>query len=482
MDHPLQTVLSAALMLALAVSAVAVQQVRGEVIAVEAGGQCLVNIGALDGVAAGMQARIFYRDADAGVNIYIALVEVISVEAQSCRARVLQKTETPRIGQALEWRSALRPTPRRSAGEWFEDGMTAFAAGDYQRAKEYFQRAKQIDPGLSSVMDAKIAECDTKLRERAAAEEQRKREELARAQREKELEAERTRLPVYRALANEHQAAGRDREANELWKKILAVLPDDAEALAGEKASQGSLAPAPRESTRGTMLIDLGRGAIVRLKFIPAGSFMMGASPGDQDAFSDEKPAHQVTISRDFWISETEVTQAQWRAVMGNNPAYYRGDERPVERVSWNDAVAFCEKLSSRTGQRYRLPTEAEWEYAARAGTSTRYYWGDTIDGTHAWFNANSVGGTRGVGLKKPNQWELYDISGNVWEWCSDWQGKYAFVAAIDPAGPQSGDSRVLRGGSWSNSDGTIRISFRLSNPPDYKDSFCGFRVVWEGN
>jgi formylglycine-generating enzyme required for sulfatase activity len=221
---------------------------------------------------------------------------------------------------------------------------------------------------------------------------------------------------------------------------------------------------------------------------IPAGSFQMGSPSSESDRDDDEGPVHRVTISDDFYMGKYEVTQAQYEAVMGENPSRFKGANRPVEEVSWNDAVAFCEKLSRLTGDRYRLPTEAEWEYAARAGTRTRFYWGDSESEStvkqYAWYFNNSESKTQPVGQKKPNGWGLYDMAGNVWEWCSDWYGAayYEESPARDPQGPQSGNKHVLRGGCWGSSAYYLRTAYRNMHRPVNRNNSVGFRVVRDAN
>ena len=220
----------------------------------------------------------------------------------------------------------------------------------------------------------------------------------------------------------------------------------------------------------------------MKLKLIPAGSFMMGAVPGDEDAGDDESPRHSVEITEPFYMGVYEVTQEQYEAVMGENPSHSEGTDKPVECVSWNDAREFCQKLSNMTGESYRLPTEAEWEYACRAGTETKYYWGDEIDGDYDWYIDNSGNKTHEVGRKSPNPWGIYDMSGNVCEWCEDMfdDDYYSHSPMQDPQGPSSGNGRVLRGGSWCYFASYLRSSFRSSVTPDDWFSFSGFRIVRE--
>jgi formylglycine-generating enzyme required for sulfatase activity len=193
----------------------------------------------------------------------------------------------------------------------------------------------------------------------------------------------------------------------------------------------------------------------VEMVSLPAGQFLMGSFERD-----NEKPQHQVKVNS-FAIGKYPVTQAQYQAVMGNNPSYFENNpQNPVENVSWNDAQAFCQKLSQITGKTYRLPTEAEWEYACRAGTTTRYYFGDDDNqlGDYAWYDKNSGGKTHPVGQKQPNAWGLYDMSGNVWEWCKD---------------------NCLRGGSWYSIPTSCRSAFRsYLSRHDIRRSYSGFRLV----
>jgi len=212
---------------------------------------------------------------------------------------------------------------------------------------------------------------------------------------------------------------------------------------------------------------------------IPSGTFMMG-SPESENGRDDEEKQHSVTVSP-FWIGKYEVTQKQYQEIMGTNPSDFEGDNLPVEHVNWEDAVEFCKKFSKKYNVKARLPYEAEWEYAARAGTKTVYYWGDAIDGDYLWYGSNSGGTTQPVGQKKSNQFGLYDMSGNVWEWCSDWYGEdyYSSSPAKDPTGPGSGSFRVLRGGSWIDDNGLIlRTANRDGFGPGLRNSIVGFRVV----
>jgi formylglycine-generating enzyme required for sulfatase activity len=238
----------------------------------------------------------------------------------------------------------------------------------------------------------------------------------------------------------------------------------------------GEVPPGPKDG-------DTMRDSITSMEFIfiKGGCFDRGDTFGDGD--SDERPFHEVCVGG-FWMGKFEVTQGQWERVMGNNPSYFKsGSNYPVEQVSWNDTQEFIQRLNQQSGKRFRLPTEAEWEYAARSkgrrekwvGTSSEYDLGD-----HAWYDKNSGYRTNPVGQKKPNELGLYDMSGNVWEWCKDWYDKdyYSRRVRDNPKGPDSGQYRVLRGGSWFDSPRSVRASLRFRLEPTIRNSNGGFRLV----
>ena len=219
-------------------------------------------------------------------------------------------------------------------------------------------------------------------------------------------------------------------------------------------------------------------GVTFKMGFVEGGTFQMGSE--DSDAYSDEKPVHNVTVRR-FYMGETEVTQALWKAVMGDNPSYFTGnDNRPVESVSWNDCQAFIQKLNQLTGKTFRLPTEAEWEYAARGGNKSKgyIYAGSNAIGKVAWCWENSSSTIHPVKRKRANELGLYDMSGNVWEWCSDWCGSYDNSSQTDPKGPSFGSYRVLRSGGYGGSAGYCRVSGRSGSIPAYHNGDCGLRLV----
>ena len=209
-------------------------------------------------------------------------------------------------------------------------------------------------------------------------------------------------------------------------------------------------------------------------------TFRMGAtSEQDCDAYDIEEPVHSVTLSS-YYIGKTEVTQALWKAVMGSNPSKFKGENLPVENVSWDDCQVFVRKLNSLTGQNFRLPTEAEWEFACRGGNNSlgyKYSGSDNIDNV-AWFDCNSGRKTHFVATKSPNELGIYDMSGNVWEWCSDWYDKYSSGAQTNPKGPESGSFRVYRGGGWGSRAGRCRSSLRDNNYPTFRDCGVGLRLA----
>jgi formylglycine-generating enzyme required for sulfatase activity len=244
------------------------------------------------------------------------------------------------------------------------------------------------------------------------------------------------------------------------------------------------------------------------MREIPAGTFLMGSNEAGNDPLA--QPVHTVSVSA-FSMDSSEVTQADYLAIMGVNPSHFTGDlRRPVEMLTWFDAVLYCNARSRSDGldtiysytsiygtpgngcdslgglsinyskKGYRLPTEAEWEWACRAGTTTEYYWGDTLDSAYCWYNLNSLTSTHPVCLKTPNAWGLYDMSGNVWEWCNDWRGTYDSLLQVDPIGPPAGTYRVFRGGSWNYYLDNLRSAGRNDDDPGYHGCFDGgFRCVF---
>ena len=255
----------------------------------------------------------------------------------------------------------------------------------------------------------------------------------------------------------------------------------DSLGLAFKLAGKSSPRPQTPQMVIGDQqLVQITNSIGMRLVLIPAGQFQMGSPESDSEAYSDQKPQHTVRITKPFYLGVTEVTQEQYERVMGTNPSNFKGVQLPVEKVSWEEAVEFCRKLSAKEGRTYRLPTEAEWEYACRAGSQTKWCFGDngSMLGEYAWYDDNSANTTRPVGEKKPNAWGLYDMYGNVWEWCSDWYGAYQSTAVDDPTGAGAGLLRVDRGGGWGSDARGCRSADRHVGTPGDRSDYLGFRVA----
>ncbi len=268
----------------------------------------------------------------------------------------------------------------------------------------------------------------------------------------------------------------------------MAAAPFDPQQANGHQRAWAKHLGIPVETTNS-----------IGMKFvlIPPGEFDMGSTQEEVDRLlgearqdnlpeqyiqrlAGEAPRHRVRITRAFYLGVCEVTQGQWEAVMSANPSTFKGASNPVEKVTWDEATEFCKKLSAKEGKTYRLPTEAEWEYACRAGTTAVYSFGDDESqlGEYAWFDGNSGRTTHSVGQMKPNPFGLYDMYGNVYEWCQDWYGEYSSDAATDPQGPTGGLSRVFRGGSWFRGAGNCRAASRRRFEPRLRGSDRGFRVA----
>ena len=239
-----------------------------------------------------------------------------------------------------------------------------------------------------------------------------------------------------------------------------------------------------RAQETGILTINLPGNVEMKFRKIPAGKFTMGSPENEKGRYDREGPLHMVTITSPFYLGMYEVTQAQWKAVMGNNPSEYRdcGEGCPVEKVSWKDVQEFINKLNQIEGlNKYRLPTEAEWEYACRAGTTTRFNFGDdaAVLDQYAWYGGNSGKQPHPVGQKKPNAWGLYDMYGNIMELVQDrWGENYPPASVTDPTGTSSGASRVVRGGSWSDFPYSVRSAYRSRHSPDCWHDDLGFRLA----
>jgi formylglycine-generating enzyme required for sulfatase activity len=276
--------------------------------------------------------------------------------------------------------------------------------------------------------------------------------------------------------------------STEALQQFLLQHADDRELFGGEIILRRQKAVQPSEPAAGLAprrSIDLGGGVTMEFVLIPAGSFYMGSPSEEKHRNSDEGPVRRAQITKPFYMGKYEVTQAQYKAVMGSNPSHFSDGDLPVESVSWQEAMSFCNKLTTRYGSCFRLPTEAQWEYACRAGSQSRFYYGDDPDyaqlAQYAWYDDNSEEMSHRVGQKRPNKFGVYDMHGNVWEFCSDWWAvDYEKAASVDPTGPTSGTSRVVRGGSWYGAFMYCRSAARERISPDYQTDFVGFRVVMD--
>lgn len=367
--------------------------------------------------------------------------------ARECIAR----KDWQAAGQALaKVRNILPDDPRstaldgeitvvRSSLKLLDEAMSLYATGKYADANSRIAQILAVRPGdpEAIAMKVKIGEY---LSQQASS-------------------RPRNPMPATQAAMTPAQR-GEVHKARDAVKQALAMKPADPESLALQAEIEKYLAqPAASQPATsqpivpkpGELLLDLGGGVSMKLALIPAGKFMMGSPETEKDRRMAEGPQREVRISKPFYMGVYEVTREQYERLMGKNPSKFKGPRNPVEQVSWDDAVEFCNKLSQKTGREVSLPTEAQWEYACRAGSKTRFGFGDNDAelGDYGWFTENSGDKTHQVGGKKPNALGLYDMHGNVAEWCSDWYGPYGRANDTDPAGPTSGRSHVLRGGSW---------------------------------
>ena len=255
--------------------------------------------------------------------------------------------------------------------------------------------------------------------------------------------------------------------------------PQSVSTTASLSTSSTSLNAVGSSTSGSVITIPVKDGVNIEMVKVEAGSFNMGATPEMENPNEDEKPVHLVTLTNNYYIGKYEVTQALWKIVMGSNPSDFKGDNLPVEKVSWDDCQDFISKLNAMTGKRFRLPTEAEWEYAARGGKKSQgyqYSGSNTLDNV-AWYHDNSGSKTHAVGTKQPNELGAFDMTGNVWEWCQDWFNRYSSSPQTNPIGAVSGSCRVYRGGSCCYS-GYCRCSCRFDGTPDFRNGDLGLRLV----
>ena len=269
-------------------------------------------------------------------------------------------------------------------------------------------------------------------------------------------------------------------------KKFVTISEGQTASISGTLSSNtafssnGYASSSSLSSGGNTISIPMENGVSIEMVKVEAGTFIMGATSEMQQPSDDEKTVHMVTLTRDYYMCKYEVTQALWQAVMGSNFSYFKGDDLPVEQVSWNECQEFISKLNSITGRQFRLPTEAEWEYAARGGKKScgYQYSGSSNVADVAWYDGNSGNQTHSVGMKQANELGIYDMSGNVYEWCQDRYGSYVSSFQTNPTGAVSGPFRVARGGSWSDKARSCRSSYRYICTPDSRDYSLGLRLV----
>lgn len=514
--------------------------VQAQSITSVSGKSVTVDVGSKNGIVTGTNGYVFIHQvvSDKFVWLAIAKIQVISVTDESCTATILKQKSKFELAPGLYVGFGTKlspsnlesnPKPETATGlhdfqiEKGKNALFYFKKGnkyqremDFERAKLYFQRVLQDIPGDSAVK-RELSKAENGIREtRAEAEAKRKRrtllknvDELEKAG-DKAVAAANTDVAIhcYKQIlrvvptdpwilekeADALIAAGKKRKAKIALKKALAHYP----GLRSARSKLDNLIHKPGEK----YILHLPGNVRLKLVYIPAGSFFMGSPDSEKGHNEDESPRHAVIISRGFWMGKYEVTQAQWGVIMGKNPALLKAKkplvwrigmnnvphitakDLPVEKVSWNEVQKFICKLNSITGQTFRLPTEAEWEYACRAGSKTAYYFGNNRKelSRYAWYNGNTSAETHPVGWKKPNGWGLYDMEGNVWEWCQDWydENYYQYSPATDPAGPSSGHARVFRGGSWFSSEDRCRSAFRYGYDPRLRYANLGFRLVME--
>ncbi len=356
------------------------------------------------------------------------------------RQRAVAEAERQRAAAEAERQRAAAEAERRRAEE--AERQRAAAEAERQRAAEEAERQRAaVEAERQRAEEAERQRAAAEVERQRAAEEAERQRAAAEAERRRAEEAERQRAAAEAERQRQAQEAARQREANELVNTI------------------------GMEFVR-----------------IEAGTFRMGVPTG-RAGRSDERSLHTVRVTQPFYLGKYEVTQGQWRTVLGNNPSHFAdcGDTCPVENVSWEDAQAFIAALNVREGiTAYRLPTEAEWEYATRAGTRTAYSFGNRPRqlGAYAWYGDNSGNTTHPVGSKRPNDWGLYDLHGNVWEWVADWYDDYPSGRVTDPQGPSSGTRRIIRGGGWGYDAPDCRSGTRGTGPPTSRSGSVGFRLA----
>ena len=409
-----------------------------------------------------------------------AEAEAARIAAEAERQRLANEAEQQRLAAEAE-RLRIEAEQQRLAAEAERQRLEAEAEAARLAAEAERQRlaAEAEAARLAAEAEAERqrleAEAEAERQRLAAEAEAARLAAEAEAERQRllaEAEAERQRLEAEAEAERQRIAAEEEAER----QRLLAEAEAERQRLFAEaeakKAEEERIKSQPKTFTV--------NGVSFELLYVKGGTFTMGCTPEQNgDCNNDEKPTHKVTLD-DYYIGKFEVTQDLWVAVMGKNPSNKKGDDLPVENVSWNDVQDFIRQLNQLTGENFSLPTEAQWEYAARGGCKSKgyKYSGGNILGNVAWYADNSGSTPHPVGTRDPNELGLYDMSGNVWEWCYDWYGGYSSESQTNPTGPTAGSIRVLRGGSWSYFAGLSRVSYRLYGQPGSRFSGRGFRLV----
>ncbi|MEQ8223972.1 MAG: SUMF1/EgtB/PvdO family nonheme iron enzyme [Candidatus Eremiobacterota bacterium] len=333
---------------------------------------------------------------------------------------------------------------------YYNKGLSLMYLKKYAEAKKCFKKVLSINPSDSDA-HARIKECDIAMAGHSASS---------------------SAISELMKKAGDYYDIGEYEKAAGLYEAVLAIEPNNKDA-AGKKATAEFLAIHGNISSvklsEGKSYIEIVNGVTFEMVYIKGGTFQMGQA-------GVAEPVHTVTVS-DFYMGKYEVSNREYMMYDPTHHGNRPDGSYPVENVSWNDAASYCLWLTGKTGKVYRLPREAEWEYACRAGSMSDYYWGNTMNDTYCWYSDNSGGTLHGVGEKTPNGLGLFDMSGNVWEWCSDWSGPYPSSCVTDPSGPLSGTKRIKRGGAWDKGEDYCRSAFRYSSDPSFRDYNLGFRI-----
>ena len=404
-----------------------------------------------------------------------------AAEAEAARvAAERQRLEAEAEQQRLAAEAEAERQRLEAEAEAERQRLLAEAEAERQRleAEAERQRLEAERQRLEAEAERQRLEAEAE-RQRLEAERQRLEAEAERQRLEAEAEAERQRLEAEAEAERQRLEAEAEQQRLEAEAERQR-LEAEAEAERQRLFEESERKKAEAERAKSQPKTFTVNGVTFELLYVKGGTFTMGCTPEQNgDCNNDEKPTHSVTLD-DYYIGKFEVTQDLWTAVMGKNPSNKKGDNLPVENVSWNDAQDFIRQLNQMTGEHFSLPTEAQWEYAARGGSKSKGYKfsGGNILGNVAWYADNSASTPHQVGTKDPNELGLYDMSGNVWEWCYDLYGNYSSESQNNPTGPTSGSVRVLRGGSWSYFAGLARVSYRLYGQPGSRFSGRGFRLV----